>query len=214
MKEKIILLLILAIIPIKINAECSTTELSRLKTLANNINLSYEYDEANPSNFRVVINNIVPEIYVTDQYNIDYYTYQNANNGEVITNNYIGATNIKFNIYSNNVNCQSELLTTKTITLPLYNSYYYDNVCIGLEDYELCQKWNSYTGTFEEFQTTVNKYKESLNKKQEDKQQTNSISRNNFILDFYLKYYYIILPIIIVLSSAYIYFKNKKDKLI
>ena len=217
MKKKIILLILLLIIPFKTNAlvisSCSTSILSELKTLASNVNLSYDYEiRNNQAYFKITINNLNNKFYIIDSLG-NKYTYSNSNNGEVITKEFSNIEKIKFSIYSNVTDCMNDLLATKYVNLPTYNSYYGSEVCKGVENYKLCQKWYKQTLDYDSFIYEVNKYKNKSTKVENTEEEIVS-TKGLFdtIFEFYIKYYYIILPILIVVSLTIMYIKNRKNK--
>lgn len=217
MKKKIFLLLILLLIPIKINAivisGCKTQVLSNLKSLASNVNLSYTYEiKNNNAYFKITINNITDKIYIVDNLG-NKYTYNNSNKGEIITNEYKDINKISFRIYSSVPDCMDDLLITKYINLPTYNIYYNDPVCKGIEDYKLCQRWATQTLGYEEFVQEVNNYKIKKNTNIVDNNKNaNTKGLFDMMFDIYINYYYIILPVLIVVCLSFVYIKNRKNK--
>lgn len=212
MKKVIILLILMIIVPMKIDASCNSKELADLRKLANNVNLSYEYNPNEPEYFRVVINNIHPKIYVIDKITGEKYYYENSTNGQVTTNRFSGINKMEYVVYSNVSGCYNEL-SRKSIELPIYNIYYEYDICNGIEDFYLCNKWNPYEGTYEEFVSEVNLYKNSLNSGiVEDSNMSVNNNESNLLLDIYIEYYYIVLPIIIIVGVIVIYIYNKRTK--
>lgn len=215
MKKKIILLILLLIIPFKTNAlvisSCSTSILSELKTLASNVNLSYDYEiRNNQAYFKITINNLNNKFYIVDSLG-NKYTYSNSNNGEVITKEFAYTKKIKFSIYSNVTNCMDDLLTTKYVNLPTYNIYYGSEECKGIEEFEMCKKWYN-TSSYYDFLTAVNKYKNEKNKEKVVEEIIPVKGLFDNLFDFYIKYYYIILPILIIVCLTIMYIKNRKNK--
>lgn len=220
MRKKILVVVLLLVILFKTNtvnaiviSSCKTTTLSNLKSIANNINLSYTYEiKNNNAYFKVTINNLINDIYIVDSLG-NKYIYNNSNNGEITTKEYYNVEKIKFYIYSNVNDCMNDLLLTKYINLPIYNIYFNDPLCNGIENYKLCQKWYNQTLSYEEFVYEINKYKSI-----DEIDTTKEINRKDveglfdIMFNIYIKYYYIILPILIVSCLIIMYIKNKKNK--
>lgn len=220
MKKRILMIILLLLIPLKINevsaiviSSCKISVLSELKSVASNINLSYTYEiRNNNAYFKVTINNLNNKFYIIDNLGNKFY-YNNSNNGEIITNEYSNIEKIKYSIYSNIPECMNDLLTTKYINLPTYNIYYTDPLCKGMEDYKICQKWYKQTLDYDEFVIKVNKYKNVHKELEEVKKETVSTKGLfDILFDVYINYYYIILPIIIIICLSFMYIKNRKNR--
>lgn len=219
MKRIILIVSLLFLLPIsvqaKANTNCDYTLLANLKSLASNINVSYDYYiESNEAYFNVTINNITPDIYIVDNVTNVTYNYQNTNAGEVIINNYKDVTKLQYSVYSSDNNCNGELLSTLYITLPTYNQYSSDPVCDDIKDYSLCQRWNPFNGTYEDFITRVNNYKNSKVVEEDpiEEEKKDITSLLDKLGTLYSKYYIILYVIIILPSIIIIYRHNKKSK--
>lgn len=213
MKRYFILLFLLLLLPFKANAGCSDEELVILQKLANNINVSYEYDKTT-NNFVVSFTNMRPELIITDiDNNKDYYY-----SGELRIKN-VASGHHSYIIYAYDKNCYDDELGAKSVNLPYYNKYYLESDCNNISDYRYCSKWLPNAISYEEWHKNVTKYKDSIKKeeiekKQNEKKETFLDILRGFMIDFYVEYYYVILPISILALSAIIYLKNKNDQLI
>ena len=209
MKKIIILFLLTLFFPIKVEGYyCSFSEIARLKKIASNINISYDYKIVNDDAlFEITLVNLNKELYITS----DNRTY-NYKSDVLKIDNYKSGTTVKFYVYPTDRDCSDELLRTINIVLPKYNSYYDDEICVGIENYSLYQKWSTHNLSYTEFVKQVNLHKESLNKDVivDIKQEENS-SVFNAIFQFLIDYYYIILIILIITSGIGIYIINKKS---
>ena len=79
-----------------------------------------------------------------------------------------GGTNVKISYYtSDNSTCPNEFLKTETLNLPVYNEYWNDELCKGIEDFKYCSKFISNKITYEGFKKNVLKYKNSINESEE-----------------------------------------------
>lgn len=176
-------------------AVCADSEKVKYQSLAKNISVSYDYTEENTkAKFNVVFSN-VPEGFYIKEYNSNK-TYERTGSEMVISNLNQGKS-FKFEIYTTSLGCDDVALYTHYVNLPYYNPYYNDSLCSGIENYKYCNKWINKRITRDEFEKNVTKYKESLNKKDEIIEEKPE-GLFDIIAKIYLKYYWIILPIIIV----------------
>ena len=211
MKKIIRFLILLLLIPItKISAlNCSYSEIADLKKLATNVNVTYDYVEKNnDAVFNIVLSNLNDKFYFIDSTNYKKYKYTKD---EIKISGYKSGDSIKYNFYSSQ--CNDEALYTLRINLPTYNKYYKDSLCKGIEDYSLCQKWSSHNLTYDKFVEKVSKYKESLNKENEKKDDEEiNFTIIQIIIQFLLDYYlYFILFIVVLFIIKYII--RKKDNI-
>lgn len=200
----------LLFIPLKVKAKCSYEQMSMLKKIADNINISYVYNEAN-GYFETVITNINTNVYLYDTELRRYYrdTFE-------VNASYGAAKTVKLNVHSNLKACQDELIAIRYVNLPFYNKYYDDYLCKDedLKNHALCQKWVTHgIKDYKSFQNELFKYKKSLiveNVELPVKPNV-PVSNKNIVLEFLLKYYYYILILIIAVCLFVIYREVKKD---
>ena len=214
MKKKILTLLVLTIlcIPYTVHASifCDYTEKVRLKNLASNINKSYDYVETeDKAIFKITLSNVYKELYLKRKDTEEVF-YPNSNQAmsEMVFENYESGKSYAFEIYTTHVDCEGDLLETLYIPLPTYNPYYKLPVCAGLDDYDLCSKWSNHGLTKEKFIETVTNYR---NEKGQEEEQEESKTQIPYWIEFYARYYYILLPIIIIGLGIAIYKLNKKE---
>lgn len=141
----IIILLLVFSIDI-VNAEsCDVDDTKRLKVLANNVEITYEYNDDIYDNegfkvydtYKIVINNLTDELYVVEgKTDTNFSNYAIKDGAIVIDSMYSGKRTFK--IYSKTCD---RVLKTYYITLPKFNYYSTDPVCEGKEDLEVCQKF-------------------------------------------------------------------------
>ena len=195
---------------INVNALCNEEEKIRLSKIANNIASNYEYDE-NTKTFSITFTNVTKEIVITNL------TTKKMYNEDIeFTINNLKSGTYKFNITSSDINCTGETLITKYINLPYYNKYYESNECRGIEEHSYCQKWVKAEIKEETFKKKVEEYKESLKKENinETIEETTLDKIKKVILNIYVNYYYIILPLIITILCIIIYIKDKSDDIL
>lgn len=211
--KKIIKLLILffVIFPTSSKAyynACNNTDTVKLNKLASNILTNYTYTEtASGIKFNIILNNLNSNLYIYDVNRKQ--TYYST--GEIVLGDYYQKQTVEYKIYSNLPYCKGYYINSIFVKLPSYNKYYKDELCKGIEDYKLCKKWTSINLEYDDFKREIKMYKDSLNKKANNKiNDTKSIYE--VILDFYIKYYYIILPSIIVVGGLIMFVVKKKQE--
>lgn len=193
---------------------CEYSEISRLKSYVTNVNLTYNYKIVNGvAYFDITLTNIIPEIYFVDDRNNTKYYYNNTNNGEVTLYGF-NNTSGKFKFYANLPKCNGVSLGVKYFNLPTYNFYHTNEICKGIEEFKLCKKWANVTQSQSEVKKIIEEYKDSLNKQDNESNIEVEYNRTfiNDIIDFYVKYYYILLPGIILILVGAIYVYSKKTK--
>lgn len=209
----IILLFILNICVIQ--AKCNNSYLSDLRSLATNINFSYDYYIENDEVlFNVTINNIVPNMYIIDGENNLKYTYDNTNNGEITLSGYKDLNKLSYSVYAVGEDCDGKKLITKNILLPNYNKYYNTDVCRGIEEFAMCNKWTKQVISYNTLIEQTDKYRKSLETKDDTKNSEINVKEDfiDKVINYYAKYYYIALIVIIVLCLVVILYQNKKNR--
>jgi hypothetical protein len=190
-------------IPINIKAYfCDYNELARLKNIASNINVSYDYTEQEDKLvYTIYFNNVQDDV-----------TVKNAK-GEVLTNlvedriilqDYVSDGIDVFTINGEVPFCKSGELSKIYLNLPFYNRFYKLDVCKDL-DYEYCDRFFKHSLSEEAFVKRVNAYKKEVN--EEEKPET----IKKYWFDYINEYYYYALVLVIASSSYAIYVLIKKD---
>lgn len=191
---------------------CEYSVISKLKSFVSNVNLSYDYYISNnEAYFNITLSNLVPDIYFVDSTSGKTYNYYDFNDGEITIRD-IKSTNGHFKFYSAKSECYGVKLNNKYYNLPTYNTYYTDPLCEENRTYSLCQKWISVNYSYNEFKTLIQKYKEQKNEIDDNV----VVDREETILDkiikFYVKYYYFILPTIIIIGISTIVLIKRKNR--
>lgn len=219
MKKKILLIITLFILPINIlgltYGGCDYSTVSKLKSLVTNINISYSYRiENNNAYFDITLNNLTSDMYFYDVASRKNYYYSDTNNGEITIYNYTGnGITGTYKFYSAKNECYGISLGSKHYKLPNYNIYYGSELCKGISNYSLCQKWATVNYSYDELETLVNEYKNGTNKESIiDDNITYEKGFLNKLVDFYIDYYYYLLIGIIVIFGMIIVIKKRKDK--
>lgn len=202
------LLCLIILSPLCVKAlACNNATKIRLQKLAQNITTSYDYVESGSSViFNITFENMNSELYLINSSNgEEYYA-----DGELTLNNYEAGKNYKFEVRSTDVLCNTKPLSYIYVNLPFYNPYYNDAICDGIS-YKYCNKWQKNTLSYDEFIQNVREYRNSLIQKNEPTVQIKGIF--DYIMEFYISYYFIILPLIIVISVTGIIVYIKKTSL-
>lgn len=191
---------------------CNYSDVSRMKNIVSNINISYDYKIINnEAYFSITLNNLTGEIYFYDTTTKINYYYNNTNNGEITISGYkLYPGNYRF--YSNKKECYGTYLGSKYYDFPSYNIYYKDPLCSDIPNYSLCQKWVYVKYSRDEFEEKVYEYKESKNISGE--KEINVEYQKTFfdtIVEIYIKYYYYFLGGLILVCSVIIVINNRKN---
>ena len=221
---KYILLFVLFAIPNIVKAECSVSELARLKKIASNITYKYNYienfksDSYGEVSFTITISNL------TDEMSLKYSPTKNLDfkdkvtieikDGTAIFQNAKPGMSHRFEVYANGkTNCNEERLFTFYIAVPSYNKFYIDELCKTVPNYKYCIKWSNVKLSEEEFKKNINEYIKSLDVKEEEKiEKEEDYERYYKIISFLAKYiYYVDIPLIIICIVAIVYLKNKDN---
>lgn len=216
--KKIFLFLFMLILPISVLAKaktgCDYSLVSKLKQYASNINIIYDYRIVNnEAYFDVTINNITSNIYIFDEITGQKYYYNSTNNGELIIQNYKDVNKLRYKIYSNNIECNNQLLLTQYINLPIYNKYSTDLLCQGIEEYSLCHTFLQTNISYDEFVEKVTAYKNRKNKpsKEEENKVMKKTNWDKF-LDFMLSYGLYIVALLAILVAFVSRKRRKKNE--
>lgn len=178
---------------------CNSSVKSEQKILADNVNFNLDYEIIDEKAiFKVTVTGLNEQLYLVDNNNIRYY---GKDKDSFVIDNLVGGTKYKFTIYSDAYNfCDFGSLTSKTITTPVYNRYYKDDLCLKHKDSNLCNRWGSIEIKYEDL------------KKELEKSETNTtieptVSTNNN----YSGYLGIFITLIIIISSFIIVFIKRKN---
>lgn len=212
--SKIIVLLTLFIVCPSVKAlSCTNAKKVKYQDMARNIAYTYDAkDVKGESVFTLTFSNIPSSLALRNARTGKWYY---PKNNEITISNLNPRFNYRYDVFAvDNKGCNNIALYTINIILPSFNKYYSDELCKGIENYELCQKWANIKYSYEEWKNKVNEYKESLIPKEKEltKQEKNQKLLEK-IVDAYGKVYYIILPLIITLGSIGIMIYNKKREL-
>lgn len=199
-----LLLTILLFIPFSVSAACSSSELSRYKSLASNIGNYYDY---NGSSFDITLYNVSNELKVINKENNNSY-FSSSNFGDVFIGGFPTGSMVRLAVYPINSGCSDYRVSTIYVNLPYFNSYYSDPICANNSS-SLCSKWaNTSSYTYEQFVSEVSITKIIDEDKPEPEKPVNRYGFFDFLGDYYI----FILLFIIIGGSVWIYFLNKKDR--
>ena len=194
----------LFVFTIKADALCTTKRYSNLKMIAYKSEVSYElnFDEKHNYYFLLTVNNVDKDIIVIFEGN----TYKPVDGVIKIPTKIYGGKTYEVNLYGGfGTYCPEEFLYAKKITVPKYNVYSEREECIEYEEFYLCNKW--YAGSIaneRDFLNQLNVYINSL-KKPDDNIPKNEKGLIQKIIDFYLNYKIITIPITVALVLFAVY---------
>ena len=192
--------------------DCDSTDIKRLRVLANDVDISYEYNDDIYDNdgfkiydtYKIVVSNLSDELYVIEsKTNLDLRSYSVVDGSITIDRLYSG--NKSFKIYSKN--CSNKLLKTYSIKLPKFNNYSTDPNCEGHEDIEVCQKfYDSSNIDYYEFMEMIN------NNDNKDADDNKSKGENKYIKFIKDNYIYISIGggVLIIIIIVLIILRHKK----
>lgn len=172
-----------------VNAEaCDNNDISRLKVLANDVDITYVYnDDIYDSDgfkiydtYKVTIYNMTDELYIKEtKTNFDLSNYPVQDGTLVIDRMFSGKKTFK--VYSKN--CE-RVLKTYYVDLPKFNYYSTDSNCEGKEDLKICQKfYDTSNMTYDEFFYKVTSSENNVDEKDKDDEDNQIIQflKNNYI---------------------------------
>lgn len=200
------LLIVFLCIPFSVNA-CSSSDKINYSKLASNIGYRYTYQENGDTvTFNVTFYNIPENFVIVGDNKYGY-------SGSELTISNLSSGMNRFNIETTLNGCSGESLYIRYVDLPYYNSYYRDPLCVGIENYELCNKFTTknLNISYEEFKKKVTEYKENI--RVDDSLKSKVVTKGFYdnLVDIYTKYYYIFLPVIIILGVSFIIYKTKRE---
>ena len=215
-------------------ADSDYQQLSKLKQYANNIRFDYNYTETNNTvKFSIRFTNISEHVILQDLSTGKTYT----NTSEMVIDGLDAGKTYSFSVkastvpakvftyteYTNGTWVEKEYISVYAdacanielkriyVTLPTYNPYYNLPVCDGLDDYDMCFKWQKHELSKDEFEKQVMEYKtKKVIEEQEEKKQTLTLLEQ--FISWYTKYYYIPLTLIIIICGVLIYNEKRNEK--
>lgn len=214
---------------------CESSELTRLRKLAEKVDFSYDYEIKELTTPNGVVNkyleysinaiNLNPELQVVVGNN--YHTnnvpeFKGDNSGKATLNGFAEGEKVKITIYAYVANaCSGKKITTKTINLPYRNKYHDSDECRTSTDYEYCRKDNTrnfcdlmqkfkYCQEFLDEPVTQEKFNSKLNEYLNSNPQTRYkitfVESNKYLIPM------IVGGIVIIGIGIYLIIKRKKNK--
>jgi len=203
----------------KIQADtCDSDDIKRLRVLASNVEITYEYNDnlydsdgfSIYDTYKVLINNLTDELYVVEtKTDVDLSSYSIKDGTIVIDRMYSGKKTFK--IYSKSCN---KALKTYYVTLPKFNYYYTDPNCKGRDEVDVCQKFYDTSNLeYSEFYNIILNYEKGNDKVDENNENNKTNNKLTKYLDFvkenYL-YFGIGLGIVLLLIVIVLVLRHKK----
>lgn len=206
MKKCIFVIIVMFIFSIEVKADCSYNDIAKYKSYISNVTTTYDYRiEGTRAYFDVTVSNIPNNVYMLDISTGN--TYNDFVNNEITINNY-SMDKITYKFYYND--CENTYLGSKYIIFPNYNPYSTEELCKGIEDYKMCQKWLDNNYSYEQFVEEIEKYKKSLEPKEIEDNIVYERSLIDKIVNFYINNYYYLLGTIVVIGLTFIIIIKRK----
>lgn len=213
--SKLIILLVLFVLcPKNVDAlSCTNDEKVKYQDMSKNIAYTYDAkDVKGKSVFTLTFSNVPSSLILRNaRTGKKYYPKKN----EIVITGLEANLSYRYDTFAiDGQGCENIALYTLNIVLPHFNKYHDDELCNGIENYELCQKWANVNYSYEEWKIKIKEYKDSLIPKEEEPTaKEKRLSLIEKIIDIYADIYYIIFPIIIIICIIWIYVYNKKREL-
>ena len=153
----LLIVFLLVIIKYQVYADetCETSELSRLRKLAEKVDINYDYEFKELTtpggkvnkyvDYSLTAINLNPDLQVAlvdNYYENKFIEFKGDANGKATLKSFIEGDKIKVSIYAYVSNgCSGKLITTKTINLPYYNRFHDSEACKIVTDYNYCLKF-------------------------------------------------------------------------
>lgn len=226
-KNKIIILIMAFFLSLsfKVNADtCPSSEMNRLKNLANKVDLTYDYE------WKVLkkvdnVDYMYPVFYITainlnkelkvmienDYLSDDYLEFVDNGTGSGTLKNFNYGQTIEVTIRAFTSNdCAGKIVATKKVSLPYFNVYHYDDVCEDNKDFKYCSMFLENNISSEKFAQELEKFIKNGNKNVDDASDESNI-RGAF--NTYLLIVGVVLIVVILLITIVIYKNKKKNEL-
>lgn len=212
MKRLGIFLVCLFVFPLVANAAtCNSTNMSNISSLANNVNIVYEVDTSKKTPvFTITLSNLTADMIVFDRNAAK--TYKGfANTGSELSIKTNTSGSYSFIIYSKQ--CK-EQVATKSVSLPTYNVFYGDKLCDGLDTCDVCQKWYGSNKDRKTFEQGIQecKRKNNIVVEEEEKPVTQNKAWYESLADIFLKFWWAIIILMIVVIGIYYAIRAKQKK--
>lgn len=211
MRKYLIITILLLFFPmLRAKAVCKNADIVALNNVAKNVTASYQYyEQGTRVLFKITLTNLEPSLVVHD--GIKKKEYKD-NKGEITSSDYEPGKMVRFLIYAKDSSCTDKILSTIYVNLPPYNPFYKDTLCEQVKDYKYCQKWVQMPFNYETFKKEIQAEIDARKviEKEENIEIKNEPSLIDTMFQIYLKYYYIILPLIIIICAVSIFRLNKK----
>ncbi len=201
--------------------KCSMEDELRLREMAGKAKINYEFSdypaEGNRS-FIVTITGFSKDFYILGPEPIVNFVYE-GQEGIVSRIGFTPGRTYKLEFYgSDESKCPNYKIFTKLLTLPHFNYYSEHPLCIGHEDYILCQKFVNSKELFRnnaEFNKKMKAYIKSLEKEKNEELKINKEESKDLvyeILKFLDKYYFFLYVVIILGVSGIVYIEVKESR--
>ncbi len=158
--------LLIFLMPIFVNAECTSEELRHFQEIESEYRLEYEIDKGTGL-YKLIMYNPDPGSYTYNVTGTDYYFLCEINSeSDTICNNVLPG-GYRINIVGNTKTCD-DILKRNYLSLKPYNRYSEDPLCEDIKEFSLCQETYDKEIDYETFVSRVQAYKENKNQEQKN----------------------------------------------
>lgn len=180
---------------------CDNRDLLEQRAKARNVNVSYSYTMENGEPiFSVTISNLFDDMYVVDKLSGKIYQPKDfTTDSELIIKGYRDDQKITYMVYTTVYGCYGEQLITLYASIPNYNEFSADKVCVGAEEFSLCQRWGAVSVDYDTFVAKVKAYKEQKAAKLTPPNFEQEKTWLDYVFSFVGKYYVYLVSLVIIL---------------
>ena len=222
MRLKTLFFTLLIVFPIVVQADnCSMEDELRLREMAAKAKINYEFGDYPPEGMRsfvVTITGFSKEFYIKGPEPVVNFVYE-GQEGMVKRLGFTPGRTYRLEFYgSEESKCPHHKIFTTLLALPHYNYYSEHPLCVGHEDYILCQKFvnsNELVINNLDFYNKMTAYIESLEKNKEKSLKPKKEEDNDIIYDilkFLDKYYFFLYVVIILGVGGIVYIEIKESR--
>ena len=196
--------------------ECTSSELQRLRELANNVSFTYEYKKE--EYLEEDTYTVKTAYYSVTAHNLsDELTVRLKNDNSLVftkekptLNNFLNGSLVQIELvaYTKNL-CSGRVIVTKNVELPYWNKYSEREECNLYPEFKYCSEFGRYNITDEEFLSELEKYKGKDEKEPDTNLEENSLTK--FFGDYGL-YFLGGLGGVIVIAFLIVFILKKRKK--
>ena len=117
----------------------------------------------------------------------------------MIIEGYRDDSKVRYAIRSKGHGCNNATLITLYATLPNYNEFSADEICIGAEEFSMCQRWGAVSADYDSFVAKVKAYKELKENPLYPTEFKKEMTWLDYVFEFVGKYYVYLVSLVIII---------------